>query len=176
MKVVDVETGKVVFATEQTGTDGALFADDIDTLRDALAAVLDATAPGTTTRTIMEKLGLDYSLLGIDIVYKKRLVGKDLNEEEILSFIKGKPSKLILTPIGGQGYLLGRGNQQISPEVISHVGKDHFIIVATPNKINSLTGRPLLVDSGDGETDRLLSGYSRVFTGYRDSIIYRVQH
>jgi predicted polyphosphate/ATP-dependent NAD kinase len=132
--------------------------------------------PGTTTRTIMEKLGLDYSLLGIDIVYKKSLVGKDLNEKEILSFIKGKPSKLVLTPIGGQGYLLGRGNQQISPEVISHVGKDHIIIVATPNKINSLAGRPLLIDSGDGQTDRLLSGYYRVFTSYRDSIIHKVQH
>ncbi len=132
--------------------------------------------PGTTTRTIMEKLGLDYSLLGIDVVFKKRLVGKDLNEKEILSLIKGKPSLLILTPIGGQGYLLGRGNQQISPEVISHVGKDNIIIVATPNKINSLAGRPLLVDSGDGETDRLLSGYFRIFTSYRDSIIYRVQH
>lgn len=132
--------------------------------------------PGTTTRTIMEKLGLDYSLLGIDIVYRRRLVGKDLNEEEILNLIRGKQNKLILTPIGGQGYLLGRGNQQISPEVISHVGRDNIIIVATPNKINSLAGRPLLVDTGDGLTDQLLSDYFRVFTSYRDSIIYRVKH
>lgn len=132
--------------------------------------------PGTTTRTIMEKLGLDYSLLGIDIVYKKKLVGKDLSEEEILSLIKGKQNMLVLTPIGGQGYLLGRGNQQISPEVISHVGRDNIIIVATPNKIHSLAGRPLLVDTGDGQTDQLLSGYFRVFTSYRDSIIYRIQH
>jgi predicted polyphosphate/ATP-dependent NAD kinase len=132
--------------------------------------------PGTTTRSIMEKLGLDCSLLGIDIVFRKNLVAKDLNENEILELISGKPSMLVLTPIGGQGYLLGRGNQQISPEVISHVGKDNIIIVATPNKINSLEGRPLLVDSGDGNTDRLLSGYYRVFTGYRDSIIYKVVH
>ena len=132
--------------------------------------------PGTTTRTIMEKLGLDCSLLGIDIVFRKNLVAKDLNENEILELISGKPSKLVLTPIGGQGYLLGRGNQQISPEVISRVGKDNIIIVATPNKINSLEGRPLLVDTGDGNTDRLLSGYYRIFTSYRDSIIYKVTH
>lgn len=132
--------------------------------------------PGTTTRTIMEKLGLEYSLLGVDIVFNKRLVGKDLNEKEILNLIQGKPSMLVLTPIGGQGCLLGRGNQQISPEVISHVGKDNIIIVATPNKINSLGGRPLFVDSGDGKTDRLLSGYFRIITSYRDSIIYRVAH
>lgn len=132
--------------------------------------------PGTTTRAIMEKLGLDYSLLGVDIVFKKRLVKKDLNEEEILILVKGKQIKLILTPIGGQGYLLGRGNQQISPDVLSHVEKDNIIIVATPNKINSLGGRPLLVDSGDGQTDRLLSGYFRIISSYRDSIIYKVQH
>jgi len=125
---------------------------------------------------IMEKLGLDCSLLGIDIVFRKNLVAKDLNENEILELIIGKPSMLVLTPIGGQGYLLGRGNQQISPEVISHVGKDNIIIVATPNKINSLEGRPILIDTGDGNTDRLLSGYYRVFTSYRDSIIYKVTH
>ncbi len=132
--------------------------------------------PGTTTRAIMEKLGLPHSLLGIDVVFQKRLAGQDLNEKEILELIRGKPSVLVLTPIGGQGYLLGRGNQQISPEVISQVGKDNIIIVATPNKIGSLEGRPLFIDSGDGRLDRLLSGYYRIFTSYRDSIIYRVTH
>ncbi len=132
--------------------------------------------PGTTTRAIMERLSLDSSLLGIDVVYKKRLVGKDLSEKEILGLVKEKLCQLILTPIGGQGYLLGRGNQQVSPEVISCVGKANIIIVATPNKINSLEGRPLFVDSGDGKTDRLLSGYYRVFTSYSDSIIYKVTH
>jgi predicted polyphosphate/ATP-dependent NAD kinase len=129
--------------------------------------------PGTTTRAIMEKLNLEDTLLGIDLIHKEKLVGKDLNEADLLQKIKGKKAKLIITPIGGQGYLFGRGNQQISPAVLKHVGKDNIIIVATKHKINSLCGRPLLVDSGDKATDRLLDDYFRIITGYREAIIYR---
>ena len=130
--------------------------------------------PGTTTRPIMERLGAPYSLLGIDLVYQKQLIAKDVNESEILAGIEDKQAKLIVTPVGGQGYVLGRGNQQISPAVIQQVGKDNVIIVATPHKINALYGRPLLVDTGDVSIDELLCDYYRIVTGYRESIVYKV--
>lgn len=130
--------------------------------------------PGTTTRAFMEKLNLKNSLLGIDLIFRNKLIGKDLNEKELLEKIKGKKNKLIITPIGGQGFILGRGNQQISPKVISEVGKENIIILATPNKLNSLIGRSLLVDTGNESTDQLLKDYYKVITGHDEYAMYRV--
>jgi predicted polyphosphate/ATP-dependent NAD kinase len=130
--------------------------------------------PGTTTAAIMQRLGLDHSLLGVDLVWRKKLLGKDLSEAQILEMIAGKQTKLILTPIGGQGFLLGRGNQQISPEVLKQIGKDNIMVVATKQKIHSLKSRPLLVDTGEESMDQTLSGYYRISTGFREALIYKV--
>jgi len=136
--------------------------------------VLYIIGPGTTTRAITTRLGLEKTLLGVDVLRNRELVARDVNEAMLLELVHGARAKIILTPIGGQGFLFGRGNQQISPAVIKNVGVENILVVSTREKINSLRGQPLLVDSGERELDQLLSGHIKVITGYDESVIYKV--
>mgnify|MGYP002725758663 FL=1 len=79
-----------------------------------------------------------------------------------------------MSVIGGQGFVFGRGNQQLSPEVIRAVGRENIMIVATPNKLATLRGKPLRVDTGDHVLDEELKGYHKLHTGYGRRTIYRV--
>ncbi len=130
--------------------------------------------PGTTTRAITSHLGLDKTLLGVDVVLDGELSAADVNEAQLLRLMERREARIIVTPIGGQGYIFGRGNQQLSPRVIERVGRDGVIVVSTCEKINALGGRPLLVDTGDQAVDALLGGYVRVITGYNEQTVYRV--
>ncbi|MEL4282467.1 MULTISPECIES: ATP-NAD kinase family protein [Shewanella] len=129
---------------------------------------------GSTVAFVMEELGLDNTLLGVDLIQDKTLVASDLTAMQLLDLTQDKPAKLIITLIGGQGHILGRGNQQLSPELIRRLGKDNIIILATKTKLKALEGRPLIVDSGDPQLDRELCGYYKVTTGYHDYVMYQV--
>ncbi len=130
--------------------------------------------PGTTTRAIVEELELDNTLLGVDVLLNRRLVAGDANEGELLALIGERKAKIVVTVIGGQGYIFGRGNQQLGPRVIRKVGVDNIIVVASKEKLGSLAGRPLLVDTGDEDLDQTLGGYVRITTGFRDYVMYKV--
>ena len=130
--------------------------------------------PGTTTRGIMDKLNLKNTLLGIDVVCNGRLIASDVNENDLLTLIKDKKAKIVVSIIGGQGYIFGRGNQQISHSVINRVGKENVIVIATQSKLLGLEGNPLMVDTGDEETNIKLCGYTKVITGLGKYMAYRV--
>jgi predicted polyphosphate/ATP-dependent NAD kinase len=148
-------------------------ADIVEGMRDNCIYII---GPGTTTRAIMEELGLENTLLGVDAVQAGELIGQDLSEQALLDLLSRHQgeSEIIVTAIGGQGHILGRGNQQISPAVLRKVGLSHITVVATKTKIAELQGRPLLVDSNDPELDKQLAGYCRVVTGYHDAVLYCV--
>lgn len=166
--VQNVKIGSV--ATEREALEGIAW-HIIDGMEDDCLYIV---GPGTTTKAIMEKLGLEYTLLGVDVIHRGEIEALDVNESRLMGIVRGDKAKIIVSVIGGQGFIFGRGNQQISPQVIRLVGRENIIIVATESKIVSLKGSPLLVDTGDGAVDGMLRGYMRLVTGYGKSIIYKV--
>ena len=146
-----------------------------DVIRDMIPGVVYILGPGTTTRTLMSRLGLGKTLLGIDAVRDHAPAGDDLTESDLLRLLDVHPdARIIVTVIGGQGHIFGRGNQQISPAVIRRVGRGGIIVIATQTKLLSLEGRPLLVDTGDAGLDAELSGYVKVVTGLGERTMYKV--
>ena len=127
--------------------------------------------PGGTMAAIAKGIGIEKTLLGVDIVQKGELIVKDASEEMILAEMIEKPALIIVSPLGGQGLVLGRGNQQISPKVIRKAGTAALIIVASPQKLASLPLIQLYVDSGDTELDAELSGPRRVLTGWQKEMV-----
>lgn len=134
---------------------------------------------GTTTRGVMQLLGLPNTLIGVDLVRcgadgEKTLAGSDLYGEKIMEKIRGRKVKLVVTVTGGQGYLFGRGNQQLTPEVLRYIGKENIVILATKEKLAELRHRPLYVDTNDAALNQELSGYYRVITAYGEFTMCRV--
>lgn len=130
---------------------------------------------GTTPRAILEELQLPSTLLGVDAVYNKQLLASDLGEQQILELLdQYQHARLIITVIGGQGHVFGRGNQQISPQVIRRLGMQNIDIIATLEKIHSLNGEPMRVDTGDETLNQSLYGMVSVITGYDEKTLYRI--
>lgn len=131
---------------------------------------------GSTVEAIMEEMGLENTLLGVDLIKDQTLVGQDLTAADLLELTHKKKTKLVITLIGGQGHIFGRGNQQLSPALIRAIGKENIIVVATKTKLQALNNRPLICDTGDNVLDDELTGYIKVTTGFNDHIMYAVGH
>ena len=128
--------------------------------------VIYVMGPGTTTRTIADLLDEKKTLLGVDLFLDKRIISRDVNEKQILEATKGKAAQIIVTPIGGQGFIFGRGNQQISSRVINQLGLDNITVVSTKSKLDRL--KSLRVDTGDLVLDKALSSLGiRVVVDYK---------
>lgn len=130
---------------------------------------------GTTPKAVMDVLGLENSLLGIDVIKDKQLLAADINAIELKERLEANseiPAELIITAIGGQGHIIGRGNQQLSADVLKQVRKQNTYVLITPSKLEELEQRPLLIDSGDVELDKEWSGWIKVYTGYEQTLLY----
>jgi len=123
--------------------------------------------PGSTVASVAQRNDIEKSLLGVDAVRGGELVGRDLAEQEMLALLEhGGAARLVLSPLGAQGFVLGRGNQQLSPAVVRRIGRDHIVVVATPMKLRHT--KVLRFDTGDASLDAELArgGFFPVVTGY----------
>lgn len=171
-----VQARKAPSPASDTVAMGAIAADVAEGLIPGRCYVL---GPGTTLRSVAAALGVPKTLVGVDVVSATpggpQLTVADAGETAIREAVSGRPVSIVVTPIGGQGFLFGRGNQPISPDIIRTAGRDQIVVVATPAKMAALGGRPLLIDTGDASLDRDLAGYMTVITGHHERMVVRVE-
>ncbi|TCI03057.1 ATP-NAD kinase [Corallincola luteus] len=133
---------------------------------------------GSTVAAVMARMGVVNTLLGVDVVQDQALLANDQTAEQLLAQVAkhNDPErvKLVITLIGGQGHLFGRGNQQLSPALLKQIKRQNILLVASKAKLSALNGRPLIVDTGDADLNRQLCGSIAVITGYHDKVLYRI--
>jgi len=148
----------------------AQFVDEI-----MLRGTLYIIGAGTTTEAVTRRLGIKKTLLGVDAVRDRRLVATDCDEKTLLALADKYPdTRIILSPIGAQGFVLGRGNQQISAALVRKVGIKNLIVIATPHKLAEI--QQLYIDSGDPDLDREFGDSIQVISGYRIAQRKKIHH
>jgi len=129
---------------------------------------------GSTVAAVMCVLGLDNTLLGVDVIENGKLLASDVTAQQLLALCHGRECAMVLTLIGGQGHLFGRGNQQLSAKLIRSIGLDKVHVLATKTKLKALNNQPMLVDTGDPELDEALQGVVPVMCGFNDHVLYPI--
>ncbi len=131
--------------------------------------------PGTTVRGVGAAMGYELSLLGVDVVQSGRVTGYDLDASLLNEIVTGKRVQVVVSPIGGQGIVLGRGNQQIDRRILEQLSPDDLIVVSTTEKLGPLAGGSLLIDAPTPELNCKFSGTKKVIVGYRQEAVFRIR-
>jgi len=171
-----IQTGKMMFEELPDVDARDAIAEHVTEEIEENPETLFLLGPGGTLDHVKRKLGIRGSLLGIDAVKGKKLVAANLDEAEIQKLLeRHSTAKLVLSPIGAQGFLIGRGNLELSPAVIRRVGIGNLIVVATPDKLRHTP--ELRVDTGDPELDKefVAREYLFVVQGYREMKVHPIR-
>lgn len=131
--------------------------------------------PGTTIKAITDQLNVKKTVLGVDLLLNKEIIKLDLNESQLLSSIQGKNAKIIVSPIGRQGFIFGRGNLQLSPQVLRKIGTKNIIVILTKNKIQNIPNQILRLDTRSTELDEEMRGFYKVILDYDEIKICKVE-
>ena len=130
--------------------------------------------PGTTTKAITD-INQKKTVLGIDLLLNKKIIVRDLNEYQILNYIEGKKTKIIVSLIGRQGFLFGRGNLQLSPAILKKIGPENIIIISTKYKMFNLPTQILKLDTRSSDLDKKMRGLYKILVDYDEIIICRIE-
>jgi len=168
-----VQASKQVYEEADEERAKAAIAQFIDEI--LLPGTLYFIGAGTTTEALARRLGSKKTLLGVDAIRDRRLVAADCDEKKLLALAEKYPdTRIIISPIGAQGFILGRGNQQISAALIKKIGMKKMIVIATPHKLAELPF--LYVDSGDPALDAEFGDTIQVISGYRIAQRKKIRH
>lgn len=167
-----VQSPKAGSSSDRAAAKASVGGEIVDRMDDETLYIV---GPGSTTAAVLHELDIDPTLLGVDAVRDGELVGADLRESELLALVDDETAEIIVGVIGGQGFIFGRGNDQLSERVIDAVGTEQVTVVATEPKLHDIDG-PLWVDTGDDRIDEALAGYTRVVTGRGRRTVVKVTH
>lgn len=131
--------------------------------------------PGSTTWSLKQKLSGQGSMLGVDVYRGRTLIARDAMALDLERVTAHQKAQALVTCIGGQGHVFGRGNQQFSAPVLAALGLDRVTVLATPHKLATLKGRPFIADVGDAQAAASMTGFVKVVSGYRSETYYRCE-
>ena len=131
--------------------------------------------PGTTTKAIADRLNQKKTVLGVDLLLNNKIIALDLNEKQILKSIEGKKAKIIVSLIGRQGFLFGRGNLQFTPTILNKIGRKNIIIISTKHKLQNIPKQILRLDTRSYELDKKLRGLYKILVDYDEIKICKIE-